>query len=337
MNAICSSIRNVLASTAVMLATLCAASAQTQTLAPISIGKSGGVSTAMQPLLYAQAAGLFKKRGLDVNIISMADDTTATLSLISGAYDMLFTGAGPGLIPQSKGAEFKIVSSIGPRSDYQFVAQKSITSLKDLEGKKIAVSKVGSVSYIAPVIVLRNANVDISKIQFLGLGNDAARGQALIIGTVDAAPLIGVQTALVLKAGPNLHIIADIGAQFSEFLYTAVFARDAAIKQKRASIAAAVEAMIEASRVLQSDKAVAVKQGIESGLPAEAIQIDYDALLASDVPYFGVNGGLNEKAIEAVWKTLKDDGSIATDLKYSAVVDPSFVDEAVKKLGPYKK
>ena len=52
MNAICSSIRNVLASTAVMLATLCAASAQTQTLAPISIGKSGGVSTAMQPLLF---------------------------------------------------------------------------------------------------------------------------------------------------------------------------------------------------------------------------------------------------------------------------------------------
>jgi hypothetical protein len=116
-----------------------------------------------------------------------------------------------------------------------------------------------------------------------------------------------------------------------------VFARDAAIKEKRASVAAAVEAMIEASRALQSDKTVAVKQGIDSGLPAEAIQVDYDALLASDVPYFGVNGGLSQKAIEEVWKTLKDDGSITTDLKYSAIVDQSFVDEAIAKLGPYKK
>ena len=57
-----------------------------------------------------------------------------------------------------------------------------------------------------------------------------------------------MQSALVLKLDPSLHIIADIGAQFSNFLYTAVFARDAAIKQKHDAVAAAVAAQVSPSR-----------------------------------------------------------------------------------------
>lgn len=304
---------------------------------PLTFGTSGGVATAIQPLLYAQAAGLFKKRGLDVTVMQMTDDTTAVLSFVGGSFDMLFTGAGAALPALAQGADFKLVASTGPRSDYQFVTQKSITSLKDMEGKSLAVSKIGALSYVAPVYVLRKAGVDISKIRFVALGNDAARVLALVSGTIDGAPLIGVQSVLALNAGPNLHRLVDIGSQFSNFLNTAIFASGSALKQKRDAVAAAVEALIEASRTLQSDKATAVAQGIASGLPAEAIRATYDVLLASDVPYWGVNGGVAKGAVAEAWNALKADGAIKTDFNFDSITDMSFVEQALKKLGPYPK
>jgi NitT/TauT family transport system substrate-binding protein len=304
---------------------------------PLTFGASGGVSTAVQPVLYAQTAGLFKKRGLDVNNMRMADDTTAVLSFVSGSFDMLFTGAAAAMVAQARGAEFKLVASTGPRSDYQLVTQKSIASLKDMEGKSMAVSKIGAVSYVAPVFVLKRAGVDVSKIRFIALGNDAARGQALVNGTVDSAPLIGVQAVLALKAGSNLHMLTDIGAQFSNFLFTGIYASTAAIKQKRDAVAAAVEALIEASRILQSDKAAAVQQAVAVGLPADAIQANYDVLLASSVPYWGVDGGVTKIATQESWNALKADGSLQADFSFESVADMSFVDQALKKLGPYSK
>jgi NitT/TauT family transport system substrate-binding protein len=315
------------------LATATPALAQTK----LTFGASAGVTTAVQPLYYALNAGLFKKRGLDVEIVKMTDDTTATLSFVSGAFDMLFTGAAPALVAISHGAAIKLVSSTGPRSDYQLVAQKSINTLKELEGKSLAVSKIGAVGYVAPVYVLKKAGVDVSKVHFIALGTDASRGQALVAGTVDASALTGVQAILSLKNGPNLHIIADIGSQFSNFLFTAIFASSAAIKQKHDAVAAAVDAMIEASRTLQSDEATAVKLAVSLGLPEDSIKANYDTLLASDVPYWGVNGGLAKPAVEAAWDSLKADGSIQSDFNFDTVTDMSFVDQSMKKIGPYTK
>jgi ABC-type nitrate/sulfonate/bicarbonate transport system substrate-binding protein len=307
------------------------------TQTPLTFGASGGISTATQPLFYAQAAGLFKKRGLDVSIMRMADDTTAVLSFVSGSFDMLYTSAAAAMVAQARNAEFKLVASIGPRSDYQLVTQKSIASLKEMEGKSMAVSKIGAVSYVAPVFVLKKAGVDVSKVRFLALGNDAARGQALVNATVDSAPLIGVQSVLALKNGPNLHRLVDVGAQFQDFLYTGIYATSAAIKQKHDAVAAAVEALIEASRKQQSDKAAAVAQAVAMGLPEDAIQTNYDVLLASDVPYWGVNGGVTKVATEAAWDALKADGSLSADFKFESIADMSFAEQAVKKLGPYSK
>ena len=325
----------------ILRAVLCGAGVVASTAAlaqtPLTFGTSGGVATAIQPLLYAQAAGLFKKRGLDVTFMQMTDDTTAVLSFVSGSFDMLFTGAGAAMPAQAQGADFKLVASTGPRSDYQLVTQKGITSLKEMEGKSLAVSKIGALSYVAPVYVLRKAGVDISKIHFVALGNDAARVQALVAGTIDGAPLIGVQSVLALNAGPNLHRLVDIGSQFSNFLNTAIFASGTALKQKREAVAAAVEALIEASRALQSDKATAVAQAVAAGLPAEAIRATYDVLLASNVPYWGVNGGIVKGAVEEAWNALKADGAVKADFNFEAITDMSFVEQALKKLGPYPK
>jgi hypothetical protein len=54
-------------------------------LGRMKIGTSGGLNTAIQPVLYAKSAGLFEKVGLAVETTDMVDDTTAVQALIASS------------------------------------------------------------------------------------------------------------------------------------------------------------------------------------------------------------------------------------------------------------
>jgi len=332
---------------ALMVACLCVAllgatglsSNSTVAQTAVKIGTSGGLNTAIEPILFAKSSGLFAKNGLDVQLVDMVDDTTAVQGLIAGEFDMLYTGAGTGMTAIGRGADIKLVDAFSPWTDYQFVAQPEIKTLKDMEGHSLGVSKIGSLSYLAPIFALEKEGVDTKKIQFVAIGNDAARGRALASKTIQGCVINGVNAVVALKADPTLHVIYDVGTAFRDSaVSTAFFARGDAIKNKPQAVQAAVTALIQASRDLQSDKKVAVEQAIKSGLPADAVQGTYDLLFASPIAYYGVDGGINPKAIDSTIKLLKDSGDIekSKTVTVADIVDQRFVDQAMKTLGPYK-
>lgn len=308
-----------------------------EALGPIKVGTSGGINTAIQPVLYAKSAGLFEKNGLAAQTIDMVDDTTAVQSLIGGQFEVLYTGAGTGITAISKGADIKLVMSFAPWVDYLFITPKGINSLKEMEGKVLGVSKLGALSHLAPVLALQREGVDTSKVKFVAIGNDAARGQALAAGTIHGAVLNGVNAAQILAAKRDLHVIYNVGAVFRDnFMSTAVFARGAAIKDRPKAVAAVVTALIQASRDLQSDKRRAVEHAKKSGLPEAVVQATYDLLLAADVPYYGVDGGVSRKAVESTVQLLKDGGTLERTPAFTEIVDVQFIEQALKDLGPYK-
>jgi ABC-type nitrate/sulfonate/bicarbonate transport system substrate-binding protein len=218
-------------------------------LGRIRIGTSGGLNTAIQPVLYAKGAGLFEKAGLAAETIDMVDDTTAVQSLIGGQFDVLYTGAGTGMTAISRGADIKLVMSFAPWVDYLFLAPKGLNTLKEMEGKVLGVSKIGALSHLAPLLALQREGVDTSKIKFVAIGNDAARGQALAAGTISGAVLNGVNAAQTLAAKKDIQVIYNVGAVFRDsFMSTAVFARGAAIRDNPKAVAATVKA----SRLLKA-------------------------------------------------------------------------------------
>jgi ABC-type nitrate/sulfonate/bicarbonate transport system substrate-binding protein len=207
-----------------------------------------------------------------------------------------------------------------------------------MEGKVLGVSKVGAISYLAPVFAMQKEGVDTKKVQYMAVGNDAVRGRALAAKTIAGAVLNGVNAMIALEAAPQLHIIYDVGSAFRDTAAnTAVFARGEAISGKADVVAAAVKTLMEASRVLQSDKKAAVEQAIKTGLPAKAVQGTYDLLFNAPQPYYGVDGGVSEQAINSTAKLLKDNGDIDKLLTYKDIVEPRFVEQAMKELGPFKR
>jgi NitT/TauT family transport system substrate-binding protein len=307
-------------------------------LASLKFGTSAGINTAIQPALYAKAAGLFAKNGLDVSFVDMADDTTAVQALIAGACEMLYAGAGTGMVAISHGADIKLVSSFTPWTDFVLLAQKDITSVKQLEGQTVGISKIGALNYEATVYALKKGGVDPTKVQFLATGTDAQRAQALAGGKIVAGTVNGTAAVAALDAKPDLHMLYDVGAAFrASFMSTAVFARGDLIKAHPQIVQNAVTALIEACRGLQGDKAVAIAQAEKSGLPAHSVEVAYQHLFEATEPYYGIDGGLNKEQIQATLEILKNDNDFDQIPPYTKVVDDQFVTAALKQLGPYQK
>jgi len=313
---------------------LCAAAAEP---AHLRFGISAGINTAVQPALYAKTAGLFAKYGIDATFTAMNDDPTAVQGLIANQYDMLYAGAGPGLIAIGRGADIRIVSSFTPVSDSVLIAQRDVRGIKDLPGRVLAVSKIGSLSYLMTVVTLKREGIDVDKVQILAAGNDTAKAQMVAAGRVDATTLNGIGVAPILGPDSTLHIVYDIGkALQGQLLNTVVFARGDFIRDHPEIVEAAVKALIEASRALQSDPALAVRQAVSTGLPAGPVQSTYDRLFAIGVPYYGVDGGIDRAIVGSTIATLHEFNVLDPAPTVDAAVDMSFVQAAIKALGPYK-
>ena len=127
--------RGLVLGSAAMLAAARFGPAGAAALAPLRFGTSAGINTAIQPCLYAKTSGLYEKYGLNVSFVDMQDDTTAMQALIADACDMLYAGAGTGMIAVTRGAKIKLVSSFTPWTDFVMLAQKDVTERQAASGQ----------------------------------------------------------------------------------------------------------------------------------------------------------------------------------------------------------
>ena len=125
--------------------------AQTPDKLKIAVTQRGAWDTAVAEM--GQRAGIFKKHGLDVEILYTQAGPEAIQALIAGSVDVA-TGAGVGAAVGtiSKGAPLKIISSeiLGAPDQYWYVpAESPVKTIADLNGKTISFSLPGSSSNAA--------------------------------------------------------------------------------------------------------------------------------------------------------------------------------------------
>jgi ABC-type nitrate/sulfonate/bicarbonate transport system substrate-binding protein len=305
----------------------------------LKIGVSGGINYTSLAVYFADGQGIFAKHGIKAEVREVRADTVALQGLVARDFDAILTSAGTVIQAAAGGAALKIVDSPAPRPEYFFVAQKSIGSLKDMEGKVLGVSSPGAVSYLAPRVVMHAAGVDMNKVKVLSIGTDVDRARALAAKTIDGCVLNTVNTVAVLKTNPGVHQIADVGAQLADtFLLIAIAVRPDTIESNRTLVQRMVDALVDASRALQRDREAAIGFMRKDGrVPADSLEEAYDRLTGAPEPFFGVDGGLNQAAFESTVAQLTRAGTLKTSITWAQLVDPSFVKASVEKLGPYQK
>ncbi|HEY7166559.1 MAG TPA: ABC transporter substrate-binding protein [Candidatus Binatia bacterium] len=163
---------------------------------------SAGLSGEFLPLWVAQDRGLFKKYGLDSEVITIQGGPLAVQTLLSGSVQFHAGGTSSIVDAKMRGAPTLTLAVFIDSLPYTLIATQSIKSPAQLKGKKFAVSRLGSVSDLSLRIALRNMGVNPEKeAVILGIGDQTARFSALRSGSVDATVISPPLTVTARKLG----------------------------------------------------------------------------------------------------------------------------------------
>ena len=169
--------------------------------APIRIA-SAGLSGEFLPLWVAQDRRLFKKYGLDTEVITIQGGPLAVQTLLSGSVQFHAGGTSSIIDAKMRGADTATLAVFIDSLPYTLIASQAIKSAAQLKGKKFAVSRLGSVSDLSLRIALRNMGINPEKeAVILGIGDQTSRFSALRSGSVDATVISPPLTVTARKMG----------------------------------------------------------------------------------------------------------------------------------------
>ena len=151
----------------ILVAVLCSAPiAGAQETVRISLSVRNVV---LMPYYYAKDKGFFDREGLRAEIIQMRSNLQVA-GVASGELDFM-SGVGTAFEAMRKGAPLKVLAVLYRAPLFSLVSGTAIKAPKDLEGKKVGVSRIGSESHNAAVWMLTQNGVDVRKVTFLQTGS----------------------------------------------------------------------------------------------------------------------------------------------------------------------
>ena len=154
-------------------------------------------SNSVTPFYLAAQKGFFSEEGMDAELIQINPRLGATAAL-NGDIDFTTT-FGSTLRGIISGFPMKFVAVSVRKSEHFLVARPEFKELKDLKGKRLAVSTLFGTDQRAAEEILRAKGFPIDYIKPLALGDAPIRTQALRSGIVEAAA-VSSPFDLTLKA-----------------------------------------------------------------------------------------------------------------------------------------
>jgi NitT/TauT family transport system substrate-binding protein len=179
-----------------------AGSALYSAAAPPTRIASSGLSAELLPLWIGQDRGLFKKHGLDTEVITIQGGPLAIQALLSGSTQFHAGGTSSPMESKIGGANAVTLAVFIDSLPYTLVSSAKIKTPPQLKGAKFAVSRLGSVSDLSLRIALRNMGINPEKeATILGIGDQTSRFTALRSGIVDATVISPPLTVTARKLG----------------------------------------------------------------------------------------------------------------------------------------
>ncbi len=283
-----------------------------QTLEKVRLGNSGtGINVYL--LDIGKRLGIFRKNGIDLEAIYVSSGSLLNQALMAGTFDMAMSQGSEAMLAKLRGADIRINAVVANRFNHVYLAGPSITAIKQLKGKRVAVSRFGSGSHFQTNLALKDGGLDPEKdVTVLQIGNSAARMAAILGGTVDGTIMAADFVPKAKKAGFN--ILADLADTKIEYPFLSVHMLGSYTDRNLRIVKAVIKGMSESIRALQSDPVVA-KAAIRAALRTDDVEtIDYALLRSVQVldrrPFptqAGIQTVLDELGKEAKGKNWKFD------------------------------
>ncbi len=151
------------------------------------------------PFYYARDTKIFEKHGLNVELIQMRSDLQLA-GLASGEVDYT-PSVGPAGAAFANGLPVKALAVLYRAPLFSLVSPATLAHVKDLEGKKVAVSRIGSESHRYGSLMIESGGADPKKVTFIQTGSTTVSLTAIQQGSVNAAVLSPPFTGIMAERG----------------------------------------------------------------------------------------------------------------------------------------
>jgi NitT/TauT family transport system substrate-binding protein len=142
-------------------------------------------------------------------IVYVGSGSLLSQALIGGSFDIAFSQGSEAMLAKLRGADQRIVASVANHFNHVYMTAPNITSIKQLKGKKIAVSRFGSGSHFMTNLVLREGGLDPERdVSVLQIGNSGSRLAAILTGSVDGTIMAADFIPQAKKEG--LNVLVDL-------------------------------------------------------------------------------------------------------------------------------
>jgi NitT/TauT family transport system substrate-binding protein len=284
------------------------------------------------PYWIAKEAGLYKKYGLDAELIFINGSTRGIQSLIAGDLDFAGAVGTSAMNGAMAGGDVVIVDSLVNTLPYYIIGKASIKSPEDLKGRSAATHIPGTSADFALRLALRKFGIDYTDIKAVMVGGATARVAAVINGQVDFTMVTDSGKIQGEKAG--LKVIIDMAKLKIPFQFTCTVTTKAIIQARPQTVENMAKAVAEAVHFFKTKKEQSIKimAKYTRGQKPEVLEgswVAYKDLLVDDT--YPTLGGLNDTlAVQANWdpKAAKARAEDFVDLRFVKQLKASgFIDK----------
>ena len=199
------------------------------------------------PWVAAKELRLFEKNGLNVEMVYVGASAVIVQSMLSGAADVAGFG-GPAVVTNVlRGGDIIQVAAMAPYFTQSLLVRSDLRDLRSLQGKKIGITRLGSVTDFALRTIIERYNIkDVNVLQMGGFPEAVA---GLSRGVIDGAVLSPPHNFRMLKEGfRELVSPKDLRGMGSGFLTQGIVARKSFAAVHRDTVVRLIKTTVEATK-----------------------------------------------------------------------------------------
>ena len=284
------------------------------------------------PWFVAKEARIYEKNGIDVDPVFIGASSALFQSMLSGAADMAGSG-GPSIISNVlQGGDIIHVTAMVPRFTQSIMVKPEIKKPEDMKGKKIGVSRLGTVTHFALQTALDGYGV--KNVTILQMGGQPEAVAGLVRGSVDGAVISPPYNFQLKKQGYNELVSPNDLQKLTEFITNGIVARRSVVEKDKDSLIRLIKSTAEAIRLITTDREF-TKKVITKWMPLKDADLSEQAYRFATENY-SREGTVPEGALRAMVKQMVQsnliDAKMAANTPLTAYYDNRYVEE-VKRSG----
>jgi NitT/TauT family transport system substrate-binding protein len=205
----------------------------------------------------AQEEGLFKKNGLDVELVHIPSTSRVIQVMLAGELHYSYMDGRNSVTAALQGADVVILAGVANRLVFSFMARPEIKGVGDLKGKKIGITRIGSSTHSVTLWVMNKYGLKPDEYQLLQLVDVPNIFTAIAAGQIDAGALSPPTNFRGRKAG--LTELIDLSKDGPEYVSVAIGSRRSVIKANEEMTRRFIRGYSEGVQFLKANKAAGIR------------------------------------------------------------------------------